>query len=183
MEGFEQLILLILLFNIFIDAVGYFMILIERDTHTIYNVLLPLERSLTLLIYSFNEQGKLRVRMHQFGIVCVLLSFGAGMVYHPHLTEFNSLGNVLSGLVLAALSYIHLRSISLNTAGQSPTLFYFGLANLIYFTLMISAMSALPLAQKIDQVFASKIYAINLVSYALWALILIIGILWKKQRI
>ena len=121
--------------------------------------------------------------MHFFGIIPIWCISFYGIYYYPTLSEFHDVSNVFTGLVLAALSYLHLRSISLNTAGQSLLIFYFGLANLIYLTLMISAMSALPLALKVDNTFATKIYSINLVGYALWSIILIIGILWKKQKI
>jgi hypothetical protein len=42
-------------------------------------------------------------------------------------------------------------------------------------------MSALPLALQIDNSFATDLFDINLIAYALWSIILIIAILWNKK--
>lgn len=154
----------------------------ERQTHVVYNVFLPVERSIILLIYAANVHGRDQKRVYQIGAAAVWLTYAASTSVHRGITEFHYVSNIITGLVLAALSYIHLRSVSLNTAGQSLPLLYFGSANLIYFTLMISAMSALPLAQRIDNDFAGSIYDTNLVAYALRSILIIIGILWKKRK-
>lgn len=183
LRSFERLILVILVANILTDVATYLVIHAGKQTHAYYNVLLPAERTITLLIYAFNEHGLRRKRIHYAGMAIVCLSYFWETVYSGNIADFHDVSNVVSGLVVAVLSYVHLRSVALNTAGQSIILFWFGLANLIYFTMMISAMSALPLALEIDNDFASDIYNINIAAYALWSIVLIVGILWKKQKI
>lgn len=183
LDAYERLILVILAANIFTDAASYLQIDAGKQTHLYYNLLLPAERTVTLLIYAFNEHGSAKKRIHYAGMAIVCLSYTGESIYAGTLTDFHDVSNVVTGLTVAALSYVHLRSVALNTAGQSVILFWFGLANLIYFTLMISAMSALPLALEIGNDFASNIVNINMAAYALWSVILIIGILWKKQKI
>jgi len=158
------------------------MILKKNDSHVIYNILLPAERVIILLIYAANELRRDQKQIHYLGIVLVLVITISGAAYYGSVVELHNISNVLSGLVLAALSYLQLRSIAQSTAGQSRVLFYFGLANLVYCTLMVSAMSAFPLAMQIDPNFASNIISINLLAYTLWSIILIIGILWKKKQ-
>lgn len=182
LEKIEQWIVLILFLNIFTDTTSYFLIHMEKGTHLFYNLLIPVERILTLIIYAVNEHGISRKRIHYSGTVLIGISAISAVFYYQNITGHHSMTNILTGFIGALLSYVHLRSIMLNTAGQSTTTFYFALANLVYFTLMISAMSALPLALQIGNDFASDIYDINLIGYALWSIILIIGVLGKSKK-
>jgi hypothetical protein len=87
-------------------------------------------------------------------------------------------------LIVAILSYIHLRNMILEKTGDSIIIAAFSLANFIYLTLMISSISAIELAYRIDPEFGKLIYFLgNGIGYILWSIILIIGILWKKHKI
>ena len=181
--GIERWILAVLILNIATDTASYFLIHMERPTHAVYNVLLPFERGLILLIYAANSHGREQKLVYYIGAAAVLLTYAGSTAFNGGISELHYVSTIVTGLILAALSYVYLRSVSLNTAGQSTTMLYFGLANLIYFTLMISALSALPLAQRIDNTFASTIFNANLMGYTLWSILLIIGIPWKRRKI
>jgi len=183
LEGHVIWILAILIANAFTDVTSYVLIHMERETHVLYNLLIPVERSVILFIYAANEYEQERKRIYYFGAAAVWFSFAVSTLTLGSLSELHYVSNIVTGLVLAALSYVHLRSVSLNTAGQSVVMLYFGLANMIYFTLMISAMSALPLAQQIDLGFAVGILSLNTVAYGIRIILLIIGILWKRPKI
>jgi hypothetical protein len=150
-------------------------------THILYNVLVPVERVLTLVIYALNEFTREKKVLHYGGIVLVVLVFGLGF-FLKGIELFFQPSNVITALALAILSYLHLRSITRDQGGPSRLIFYFALANLIYFTFSTSALSAVPLAYKIDPDFAIQIFYINLVGYSLWSLILIFALLWKPPK-
>lgn len=183
LKDFEKLILLIIGLNIITDISSFFLALTNTRTHIFYNILIPIERILTLIIYLRNVNNEPGKKLYYIAVAAVFGIYIISYFNNGNLTELHNVSNITTGLILASLSYIQLRSILMGGAGDSSVLIYFGLANLIYYTLMISAMSALPLALQISQDFASDIYDINIVGYTLWSIILIIGILWKKQKI
>jgi hypothetical protein len=146
--------------------------------NALYYVLVPLEWVLTLLVYANNSRFKSTRFKNYVGVFVVIGIFIFALFYYPNVTEFPRGAYVWGGLVIALLSYIQLRSMALDEAGQSKILLVFTLANLIYFTLMISSQSAIDLAYELERDFGSNIYLINDISYALWSVILIFGILW-----
>lgn len=167
--------------NIVADVSSYLLLASGKGTNMLYNYLIPIERVLTLVVYICNEYRKRNKRLHLLGIFIIIgISVLDAFTKYDNF-DFHHLSNVFTGILLAALSYIHLRSVSLNKAGQSVLIFYFGLANLIYLTLMVCAMSALPLALQISLEMANNVYSINLFGYGAWAVIIILGMLWKKQ--
>jgi hypothetical protein len=62
-------------------------------------------------------------------------------------------------------------------------IFWFSFANVIYYTLMTSTISSLPLAIEVSDSFARSIKAINDIGYILWSILISIGILWNRTRI
>jgi hypothetical protein len=116
------------------------------------------------------------------GIILITVISIAGLFYYPSFSDMQRGPYVWAGLVVALLSYLHLRSIALDEAGQSQIMFVFSLANLVYYTLMISAQSAVDLAWDLDVDFGKDIYLVNDISFALWSIILIIGILWNRKN-
>lgn len=169
--------------NIITDISSYYLIHNERHTHIFYNILIPIERILTLIIYLRNTANEPKKMLYYLGMAIVSCIYIISYFTSENLMELFYVANIATGLILACLSYIQLRAILTGRANDSRVLIYFGLANLIYFTLMISAMSALPLALKIGNDFAGSLYNINIIGYTLWSILLIIGILWKKQKI
>lgn len=181
LQSLERLIFLIIILNIIADTTSYFVMHNGTHTNLFYNVLSPVERALTLLIYARNVHISWHKKIFYTGMGLVVALYVYCYFYYDSMTSLHSLSNVITGFVLSMLSYFQLRTISIGNAGQSRIVFYFGLANLIYYTLLISAFSAFPVALEIGDVFASKILIVNHLGYTAWAIILIIGILWKKK--
>lgn len=182
LQSFVKLIFLILFLNITTDTANYLIMHNGVESNIFYNILNPVERVVTLYIYAKNVNDNLNKRKYFLGSAVVLVTYLAGYYNYDTMSTLHDFPNIITGLIVSMLSYFQLRSISIGKAGQSRVLFFFGLANLIYYTLMISAMSAFPLALKIGYDFASDIIIVNLVGYTLWSVILIIGILWKKKQ-
>lgn len=182
LQNIERLILAIIAFNFIVDLTGHIFSHFNISNHFLYNVLIPVERSLSLFIYARNEKAKEKLITYEVGIAVILAITIIGFAMHGGSSDLHFISNILSGLLLALFSYLHLRSIALDSAKQSLITFFFTLANLVYFTLMVSAMSAFPLALQIGNEFGRDIYNINLFAYALWSIILITGILWKKPK-
>jgi hypothetical protein len=95
--------------------------------------------------------------------------------------QLHFVSNTITALILAALSYLHLRTISAGEDENTRSVTIFTIATFIYSSITVSAMSALPLALQIDNSFATDLFDINLIAYALWSIILIIAILWNKK--
>jgi hypothetical protein len=179
----EKLILLILSLNISVDVAADIISKRSGNTHILYNFLLPVERMLTLVVYYKSESFIEKKRLQLSGVLIILIVFVIGYFRADSLRQLHSYSNIISAILTAILSYVHLRSIMLNQAGQSKVVFFFALANVLYFTLMPSAMSAFPLAFQISNSLAASMLHINLVAYTVWAILLIIGLPWKKRVI
>jgi len=190
LNGWEYIIPIILVMNVVSDLGSNYMQLgtnipcytrMKIETGFIYNVLAPSERILTLILYTKNSRFRTDKFRYYIGIVLIVLISIISLFYYPNFREMHRGAYVWGGLVVALLSYLHLRSIALDEAGQSQIMFAFSLANLVYFTLMISANSAVDLAYELNVEFGKNIYLINDIAFALWSIILIIGILWKRK--
>ncbi len=105
-----------------------------------------------------------------------------GYFTHSGVTDFHAIPYVTSGFLLAVLSYFFLRERAIDSTVSPILVFAFGMANFIYYTLMISAMSALQLAQELSPDLADKIYTANDIAYALWSLTILIGMIWQRIK-
>ncbi len=169
--------------NIIADTSAHFMIRMDIRTNSVYNLLLPLERMATLYIYSRNDHRKPVRIIHILGLVSVFCIYLVGYFNNGELSsELHKYSNLWTGLIVASLSYLQIRSLAIGEAGDSKVLVFFSIANFLYYTIMISSLSALPLAMQIDMDFASKLYSINLFGYLLWSLILIYAAPWKTHK-
>lgn len=182
LKGWEKLILLILGLNVVAEITAAYFAASQITNGFIFNTVAPVERILTLMLYAHNYKSKNGKLLSYLGMSLVILIAFAGVFHYPSFQEFHYGTYVISGLVIAVLSYLHLRAMALEKADQSLLIFVFSLANLVYFTLMISSMSAFRLANQISDEFGSEILLINQIAYALWSIILIIGIIWKTKR-
>lgn len=178
----EKVILIILGINLITEIIGAYLAISYTVNGFIYNVSAPITRILTLMLYAHNYNNTSGKVLTNTGIGVVILISIIGALHYPTFQEFHYGAYVISGLVIAALSYLHLRAIALDKAGQSLLIFVFSLANLVYFTLMASSMSAYGLANQISNDFGRTILFLNQLAYGLWSVILITGILWKKKQ-
>ncbi len=185
LDRWEWLILLIIVLNIAADfSANYMHAQGNKESGMIYNLLSPIQHSAVLLLYTANSNFKLEKKLNLLGICLVLTVSIISVLYYPNLNQFHRLPYIISGCVVAGFSYFHLKSMVLERAGTIPVIVAFCLANFVYLTLMVSSQSAVELAYDLDPAFGKNIYLGNDIGYALWSVILIIGILWKtKQKI
>lgn len=183
LSGWEWLILLIIGLNLSADfSANASQTANEGYSGLIYNLLAPIQRVGTLLVYAFNSKLRLEKKVNFVGIVLVVIISLIAAFFYPEFNRFHRLPYILSGCVVAGFSYFHLRCIILDRASSSPIIAAFCLANFVYLTLMVSSQSAVEFAYKLDPGFGKIIYLGNDIGYALWSVILIIGILWKKKQ-
>ncbi len=179
----ENLIFAIILLNIISDVIAAKLGSQRIKTGIIYNTLAPIERILTLYIYARCSIITKNKNLNFIGIIFIIMASITSQFMAPNYIDFQAVPFVLSGLVVALLSYFHLRNMVLDKAKSSKLVLIFTIANLMYYTLMASAMSAFTTSLKISDEFANSVYAINLTAYSLWSIMLILGLLWSKNRI
>ena len=142
-------------FTVAAELTGAYLSMSQTNNGFIFNIMAPIERILTLMLYAKNYKNKSGKQLAYTGILLVIAIAVYGIFHFPTFQEFHYGTYVVSGLVIAVASYLHLRAIALDKAGQSFIIFVFSLANLVYFTLMISSLSAYGLANQIDNNFGS----------------------------
>ncbi|MGB6037600.1 MAG: hypothetical protein WBG42_15100, partial [Cryomorphaceae bacterium] len=151
-------------------------------TDVAYNILLPLERIITLLIYASVFAKSKQKNIYLVGLIAVGFIRIISFLYQPTLVEFHYVANTIEGLLVAILSYVFVRSLSARESPARVIVFAFGLATFLYLTLMASAMSAVSLAYAHSEAYGRAIYGINIIAYIIWSIILITAILWKKRN-
>lgn len=177
----ERLIIVVLLMNASADITGNLASELDNGNGIVYNILAPLEKVITFAVYGLNTITRKGRMINLIGIALVLLLSLFGFGLYPAF-DFHFGIYIAAGLILAVASYFHLREMVNDRARFSGVVFAFSLANLIYYTLMVSALSAIPLALTISNDFAAQIYTGNDLAYSLWSLIILIGIAWTKIR-
>lgn len=180
----EKLIVWVIWLNIFADTASYFIMHIpKQETVFIYNVMTPIEKIIILIAYRQNTYGIRRSSVYSWGILAVILVTSLDISLINGFSSFNVIGIVSTGMIVAFLSYIHLRDVLNGRGGESKVFTLFCSANFVYYTLMVSSLSAVQLALIVsDNKFASQVSYGNLLAYALWSLILIIGLLWIRKN-
>jgi hypothetical protein len=180
----EKLIVWVIWLNILADIASYFIMHIpDHQTAFIYNVMTPIEKIIILIAYGQNTFAAKRRPIYSWGILAVILLTALDISLINGFSSFNVMGVVSTGMIVAFLSYIHLRDVLNNRGGESKVFTLFCSANFVYYTLMVSSLSAVQLAQIVGgKDFASKVSYGNLMAYAIWSIILIVGLLWTRKN-
>lgn len=84
---------------------------------------------------------------------------------------------------MAAGSYLMLRDEIFKPRAFNHLFIWFILANLVYYTLMVSSMSSIPFAGQISVDLAASLKIINDVAYIFWSLLIAFGIIWSSKQI
>jgi hypothetical protein len=177
----ERPIVLVIWLNIACDLFGYFFGTSTGISGAVYNVLLPIERILSLYIYGRATRLSDYPSIYNYGIGLVLLIRSISIIYLPDFKELDLIANSAEGLTVAILSYAFVRSIVKRGKIKSPILLGFGIANFAYLMIMASAMSAYRLAYQESESLGTALYYINIIGYSFWSFILITAILWKSR--
>lgn len=178
----EKPIAVVIWLNILCDIISFAFGKGHDISGMAYNILLPLERIITLLVYASVFAKSKQKNIYLVGIIAVGLIRIISLLYQPTLVEFHFVANTVEGLLVAVLSYVFVRSLSARESSTSVIVFAFGLATFLYLTLMASAMSAVQLAHAHSEAYGRAIYGINIIAYIIWSIILITAILWKKRN-
>jgi len=177
----EKLVGLVILLNVLADSAAYFLMHIDMKSNYLYNFLIPIEKVLTLLIYDKAGQRKKEKIALQMGMAAIVLIYCVGYFKDGVTGSFHHTSNILTSLIVAAYSYLFLRSNAIGKKGVSQLVTLFAVANFAYLTISVSALSAMPIARQINNAFEANFYAVNLVAYTLWSIILLTAILWKRK--
>lgn len=148
----------------------------------VYNLLSPFEKILTVVVYMQSSNGRRFIPLSKVGMGAIVLLSILGYLLGGVENKFHMEVYILTGFIIAILSYAFLRHLTLRKREFSIVIFCFGLANLVYYTLMISSMSAIPAALLISNEFAYKVLLGNDIAFTLWSLIILTGILWKRIK-
>lgn len=178
----ERWILLIIYLNIMADLISIYQGSQGVESGHVYNILSPIEKIITVVVYMHASSGRKFTLLNTIAMVGVVLLSILGYVLKGLENTFHMEVYILSGFFIAILSYVFLRRLTLMKREFSIVIFCFGLANLVYYTLMISSMSAIPAALLISNDFAYKVLLGNDIAFTLWSLIILTGILWKRIK-
>lgn len=176
-----RIIVLLLLLNLIADVWAAFLWLDYQTTVHVYNLFNPIEQLITVATYGLYAKPK--VNKVYVASAVVILSFHLfDAFWLSPKDSFHFPAFIFSGILIAILSYFSLKQCLREKEEFRSLFFWFSLANLFYYTLMVSAMSALPLAQKISYEFAAIILQLNYICYACWALTLTFGMIWNRLK-
>ncbi len=155
----------------------------KKNGGDVYNLFCPTEKIIIMVIYYLNSKITSVKQFNILGIIAFILISIGGYYFETVSGYIHIEVLVISGIITVGLSYLHLRQIVLDKAFSSTPIFFFGMANLIYYTLMVSSMSAIPVAYNISKPFAIQISIGNDIAYVLWSLTTLIGIIWNRTKI
>lgn len=178
----ERVITLIIWLNIGSDLIAAKLSTEGITNGFVYNILAPIERILTVYIYIRCSNFLKSKYLHIIGLCAIILVSAISQIHAQDFSAFQNISFVIGGLVVSLLSYYHLRNITLGRAKDDFLIALFAVANLIYYTLMSSSISAFYAALDVSRAFARDIYSINQFAYGLWAITLSIGLLWSKRK-
>jgi len=179
----EKLLAIVIVLNIIADTTVYILMICDMKSTYIYNFFLPVERILSIVVYgAVVQKGRWEKRIFTTGMIVIFGVYMIGFIEHGLASDFLTNTNTITALIFAVLSYIFLRAVSTGHAQGSVLVIAFGIANLLYSWVTVSALSAIPLALKIDQKVARNLVDINLIGYSLWSCILIFALRWKLKK-
>lgn len=168
--------------NIAADLIARKMSLQLMNNGIVYNIFCPLEKIVTLMIYYLSSNRPRFKQLNLLGILLVIIISAIGFLGKLSPQEFHTEVYVISGFIISIFSYLHLRRIIRGKAKQSRVIFFFGIANLVYYTLMVSSVSALPVAMGISTDFAKTLFIGNAIAYVMWSILILIGIVWSRTK-
>lgn len=149
----------------------------------IYNVSAPVSKLVTLGIYIATLQTKTMRKYFILGMLPIIALSAWGYIRPGNPGDFHYDVYIISGFVISILSYLYMRQFILHRSNPFTTLFWFSFANLIYYTLMVSSMSASYAVMPFSQDFAKKLLLGNDIAYSLWSCLITFGIIWNKKKI
>lgn len=172
----ERLIILVVWLNVIADFLSNYIGLRGDPSVDVYNVMNPIEHSLTLIIYrAFTKHKKTR-SLHLTFAYLILILASVDFAWITKTGQFHYASFLFSGIVVAIFSFLFMRSWIIESGSFKTFIPWFGIANLLYYTLMVASLSALPKAMDISDQLAKAVLWVNYGAYMLWSIILTIGL-------
>jgi hypothetical protein len=180
--GSEKLIVAIIWINVVADLLGSIMAIKYSFNEMVFNISAPIEQVLTLFVYSKAGETRRLVNVHKISITLIILLSLSNYFIIQNPYGFHYYTFIFSGITVAVFSYTQLKfTIQQNVPWRSVLLWFSG-ANLIYYSLMVSSVSTMPLAYDISKDLAISIKTVNDVGYIIWSALISVGILWNKKK-
>lgn len=176
-------ILMVILVNLLADLIANYFAHKYGDNTIVYNISTAIEQELTLLIlYSLaRSKGQRKVILVTM-IIFPILSI-TNLLFVQKSSNFNSFTYISTGLAIAFFSYIIIKERLDDIYLFRSMVFWFTIANFIYYTIVSVVFSVLPFAIDVSYEFGNDIMHVNYVSYIIWSTLLAIGFIWSKKHI
>lgn len=177
----ELLIIAVVFINIIVDLLGTYMAFYSIDNLWCYNISSTIENTFILILFSLNT-NPLKSKMIKSVLILMLVFSIVNMFYIQKYNNLNTYTFIPASLFIVYLSYSSLLSLINTEAMYSNLLFWFSLACFIYYSLMITVLSALPLALEVSYSLALALKQVNNIGYMLWSVLLLSGFLWTRKK-
>ncbi len=180
---YERAVIIILIFNIIIDVVAKRLGMKSLNNSFCYNLLNPVEVAITLAIYGKHlKHYRLRIAINITTLLFIVFALLTILFTKTFFVEFNYYTFFVGGILVSFFSYLVWRDEIQNTIiSNQKVILWFAAANFVYYTTTIPIISANNWLLTYSKEMAFPIYAINKVVYGIWAVIIGMGFLWKRQ--
>lgn len=180
----SKLVLVILILNLVADL--YTTYLSYHSVNTLfYNSLhTGVEQLFILWIYYSTKIYNKQKRLLLYTIIIGGLLAIYNIFFWQGPKQFTTYTFIPFGLLIAFLSYINIRYFIIsNIAVLSNIIFWFSIANFVYFIVIVPIMSFLPLAIEISLDLAKtlKMYTNN-IAYGVWSVLIAIGFICQRKK-
>lgn len=175
-------VLIVLLTTLFCELIAYYLKISGRPNNTwIYNVLIPIQQAIILYLFALNTT-KIRYKKASMILTlsCIIASI-CNLRYGQGLHILNTYNLVFFGFFVAILSYLSLRQSIFDMSFFSNSLGGLQVGSLIYYSISISVLTAMPILVAFDIQMAKFFFNINTSAYFLWAGFILLGFIWLKR--
>lgn len=171
----------LLVFTLIMEIIAFtYSTRLSKSNLWIYNIAMPIIQASSILIYANMVAGKQR-KFFQGTSIIYLIAASCNFFGLQGANQLNTFTILPMGILLVLASYFLLRKDLLTTNIRTNPTIGFMAGNLIYYTLSITALAAIPLLIKLDMKQALNFKYINDASYSLWSICIATGIVWKKR--
>lgn len=155
----------------------------HKNTNYLYNLLNPIEIILTLVVYyKYLSSGKFKTLLAGCVIAFPIFSAVNVIYFQDFFKEFANYSFFLGGILVSFFSYMVWKNdIKNSIISRNNIILWFAAANFVYYASTIPIMSAHNWLSVNLKGMAFPIYTLNKVMYGIWAVIIGIGFIWKRQ--
>jgi hypothetical protein len=168
--------------NVIVDVYTTYLAFNSLNTLPYNNILMLSEGMVIILLYYIHSPFTTGKRILLYLSLIYLIFSIINFVFIQGEDNLNTYSIMPCGLVIAILSYLNIRMFITSETFFKSLLFWFSVANFIYFIVVIPSLSFLPIANNISYELGASLKVINDTAYILWSLIISIGFICQKKR-